>query len=198
MPRLSLSELAAYAASGVISFPTDTVAGVATLPHQGQRLYALKQRPLEKPLILMAARAVDLWPYVTGSAAEQARWADVAAAHWPGPLTLVLPASEQLPAAMNPMKTGTVGIRVPNHPVAQHVLSATGPLATTSANRSGEPALMDSDEIAAAFPQVGLLYTAAINDMMAGQPVRASGIASTVVRWSGDDWQVLRQGTIDL
>ena len=206
MPSLTLDALVAYVQSGGISFPTDTLAAVAALPRQGQRLYKLKQRPPEKPLILMAATADELWSYTVGQPAERRQWADVVAAHWPGPLTLVLPASDRLPAAMNPLQTGTIGIRIPNHPVARRVLALTGPLATTSTNRSGEPALNEPPEIAAAFPEVGLLETAAIDQILAQadnasantQPRQASGIASTVAQWTDNDWQIIRQGTIHL
>ncbi len=198
MPQLNLTELAAYVQTGIISFPTDTVAAVAARPQQGQLLYDLKQRSPEKPLILMAATAADLWPYTNGQPQEQACWTEVITTYWPGPLTLVLPASNKLPAAMNPMQTGTIGIRVPNHPVARAILAATGPLATTSANRSGEPALTAPNEIEAAFPQVGLLQETVLTELMAGYTAQASGVASTVVQWTGTDWQTLRQGTIHL
>ncbi|MEL6247940.1 MAG: L-threonylcarbamoyladenylate synthase [Cyanobacteria bacterium J06627_15] len=198
MPKLTLSQLPEFVRSGVISFPTDTVAAISTLPPQGQRLYELKQRSPDKPLILMGATAADLWPYVIGNEHERATWTAVVEQHWPGPLTLVLPASERLPKAMNPTGSGTIGIRVPDHPVARRVLAETGPLATTSANRSGQPALMQAAQIAAAFPTVGLLDSVIVRDLQAGQPLMPSGIASTVAKWTGNGWQIIRQGTIHL
>lgn len=56
-----------------------------------------------------------------------------------GALTLVLPASDKVPRVMNPQDPTTIGIRVPNHPIARAILAQTGPMATTSVNVSGKP-----------------------------------------------------------
>ena len=85
----------------------------------------------------MAASAEDLWPYVQGSREELELWQQVAGDFWPGALTLVLPASEKVPVAMNPIDPTTIGVRVPDFPLARKILEQTGPLATTSANLSG-------------------------------------------------------------
>jgi L-threonylcarbamoyladenylate synthase len=202
MPQVSLSELVAAARSGsaVISFPTDTVPALAVRPERSDLIYALKQRSQEKPLILMGADADALWPYVAGSKAAFPIWRQIARQHWPGPLTLVLPTSEQAPLAMNPLTPGTLGIRVPNHPLARHILSLTGPLATTSANRSGQPALEDPVAIAEQFPAVAMLSNQALAQLPPGALAgpTGSGVPSTVARWTGLGWEILRQGAIQL
>ncbi|MER3478720.1 MAG: hypothetical protein C4287_22480, partial [Leptolyngbya sp. ERB_1_2] len=81
-------------------------------------------------------------------------------------------------------------IRVPNHTIARQILAQTGALATTSANRSGQPALLSMAEIAAEFPEV--LMLASNSDEV------ASGTPSTVAKWTGEGWQILRQGAIGL
>ena len=207
MPNVSLTELVAAVQAGeLVSFPTDTVPALAAQPESGDRIFAAKERSPDKPLILMGASLGDLLPYVTGSEAELTQWSAIAAQHWPGALTLVLPASGRLPAAMNPQNTGTVGLRVPNHPLARHLLAHTGPLATTSANRSGQPPLETMAAIAASFPQVFTLTAAAqaeIYHALGGkvppddQP-QGSGLPSTVARWQGDGWEVLRSGAVTL
>ncbi|OLP16469.1 hypothetical protein BST81_21055 [Leptolyngbya sp. 'hensonii'] len=193
MPQVTIIDLiaAAQAGTAVISFPTDTVPALASRPDRADLIFATKQRDRGKPLILMGASPADLWPYVQGGSAEQQLWEQVAAQYWPGPLTLVLPASSLVPAAMNPTDPTTIGIRVPHHELARQILAGTGPLATTSANRSGQPALETMAEIAAQFPQV---LTPLEGELMPAD--RASGVPSTVVRWTGTGWEILRSGVI--
>ncbi|AZB72467.1 L-threonylcarbamoyladenylate synthase [Synechococcus elongatus] len=192
MARFSLAEVITAAQSGqVISFPTDTLPALAVQPEQAAKIYQLKQRPPEKPLILMAAHLDQLLSSAQGTAVERVQWQAIANQYWPGALTLVLPASDRLPAAVNPLDRSSIGLRIPDCAIARQILAETGPLATTSANRSGQPALLDPDAIAAEFPEVAVL---------AEDPWPApSGLASTVVRWQPDgQWQVLRQGSIRL
>lgn len=195
MPQVSLPVLAAKVRSGehMISFPTDTVPALSARPDRADLIFAAKQRQLEKPLILMAATIAELWSYVTGSPAERQTWQQVADRHLPGALTLVLPASDRVPLIMNPKQPTTIGVRVPNHPIAIAILAQTGPLATTSANRSGQPALQTMAEIAIAFPQVFTLSPSEASALTADM-ISPSGVPSTVIRWTGDGWEILRQG----
>ncbi|MTJ08446.1 MULTISPECIES: L-threonylcarbamoyladenylate synthase [unclassified Anabaena] len=173
----------------LISFPTDTVPALATIPKQAELIYAAKQRSLDKPLILMAAKAEDLWDYVKGNDVEYQIWQKVVNQCWPGALTLVLPASDKIPPVINPTNPSTIGIRVPNHQIAQTILAQTGLMATTSANLSGQPALETKAEIEAQFPQVLTLESIEYQGL---------GIPSTVAKWTGSSWQILRQGSIKL
>ena len=207
MPQVSLAEFVAAVRSGeLVSFPTDTVPALAARPEAGDRIYAAKGRSLDKPLILMGASWADLLPYVTGSGGELERWCSTAELYWPGALTLVLPASDRLPAAINPQNTGTVGLRVPANPLALYLLTQTGPLATTSVNRSGDPPLETLTAIAASFPQLFTLSAAALADIYAelGREMPAldrpqgSGLPSTVAQWQRGEWQVLRSGAVTI
>jgi L-threonylcarbamoyladenylate synthase len=205
MPQVSLQNLISKAKSGefLISFPTDTVPALAVRPDRAELVYEVKQRSLDKPLILMAATIADLWGYVAGSARERQIWQQVAERYLPGALTLVLPASENVPSAMNPKDPTTIGVRVPNQPIAQLILSQTGPLATTSANRSGQPPLLTMAEIEQQFPQVVTLLASDIQSLEPHSSTRAetsvvSGIPSTVARWTGNGWEVLRQGAVNI
>jgi L-threonylcarbamoyladenylate synthase len=197
MTDVSLATLvtAVRSSQAVASFPTDTVPGLAALPTAANLLYAVKQRQLDKPLILLAATIDDVWPYIEATASEQTLWRSLMQEYWPGALTLVLPASGRVPHGMNQHQPGTIGVRVPDHPIAQAILAQTGPLATTSANLSGQPALLDMAAIAATFPAVLQLDAAAVNTL-GDQP--GSGQASTVVRWTGDGWEILRPGAVIL
>lgn len=203
MPQVTLSELVQAAVSGesLISFPTDTVPALASRPDRAGLIYAAKQRSETKPLILMAADVIDLWDYVQGSDSEQTAWQEMADRYFPGAITLVLPASERLPKAMNPTDPTTIGIRVPQHPIARQILRLTRPLATTSVNRSGEPPLLNMDAIDTAFPEVYTLSPDALQSLESqttGSSIPSSGKPSTVVKWTGQSWEILRQGEVVL
>lgn len=201
MPQVSFTDLVAGVKSGdhLISFPTDTVPALAARPDRADLIFAAKQRSLDKPLILMAAEASDLWPFVTGSPEAWAIWQPVTAQYWPGALTLVLPASDRVPPAMNPTNPTTIGIRVPNHDLARAILAQTGPLATTSANLSGQPALQTLPEIEAQFPAVLTLPASELNEFLHSEAASGSSQQpSTVARWTGQGWEILRQGAIKL
>lgn len=198
MPQVLLHTLVTQVRSGaLVSFPTDTVPALGIRPDRADLLFAAKQRALNKPLILMAATIAELWCYVTGSPAERQRWQHVAEQYLPGALTLVLPASDRVPPTMNPQQPTTIGVRVPNHAVAIAVLAQTGALATTSANRSGQPALQTMTEIAAAFPQAFTLLPSELEEALTvDRANHPSGLPSTVIRWTGEDWELLRQGAV--
>lgn len=192
MTKVSLEALIAGVRNGgLVSFPTDTVPALATLPERAELIFAAKQRSQDKPLILMGAIAEDLWPYVKGSEEEYQIWQQVVSRYWPGALTLVLPASNRVPQVMNPTDPTTIGIRVPNSAIAQTILAQTGPLATTSANFSGQPALLTMAEIDVQFPTVLTLESNAT-------PETSLGLPSTVAKWTGESWQILRQGAVSL
>ncbi|MEG5056505.1 L-threonylcarbamoyladenylate synthase [Microcoleus sp. A2-C5] len=195
MTQVSIASLIQGAISGdyIVSFPTDTVPALAARPDRAELIFAAKQRSQDKPLILMAASPEALWPYVQGSPAEVTLWQQVAESYWPGALTLVLPASPLVPRAMNAIDRTTIGVRVPNFPLALKILEQTGPLATTSANLSGQAPLESVAEIEAQFPEVLTLVAAELTTATTG-----SSLPSTVAKWTGGDWEILRQGAIEL
>jgi tRNA threonylcarbamoyl adenosine modification protein (Sua5/YciO/YrdC/YwlC family) len=172
----------------LIVFPTDTVYGVGTVPHDAAataRLFEAKRRPRDLTL-----------PVLTGSldAARAVAWFDdraerLAASLWPGPLTLVLPRTDTSTGWELGGEGGTIGVRMPSHPLALAVLHAAGPLATTSANRSGEPPAMTCDELHAAFGDQVAVY------LCQEQPL--TGAASTVVDLTQGDVRVVRAGGVD-
>ncbi len=195
MTQVSMNTLVERAISGtaIVSFPTDTVPALATLPDRSELIFAAKRRSQDKPLILMAASAEELWGYVQGSPADFQVWEQVAQSFWPGALTLVLPASAKVPAAMNPLDPTTIGLRVPNCTLARKILQQTGSLATTSANLSGQPPLESMAEIEAQFPEVLTLQPLELPTI-----ATASSLPSTVAKWTGSGWKILRQGAVQL
>ena len=107
-------------------------------------------------------------------------------AYWPGPLTLVLPARPDLGADLGDDDL-TVGVRSPDHPVPQALCAASGPLATTSANRHGEPPLESAAAVADAFGD-------SVPVVLDGGP--CTGSPSTVVDCTGQAIKLLREGRI--
>lgn len=183
-----ISEAAAAArAGGLVVLPTDTVYGIGTRPDDPAattRLFEAKARP----------RGLEL-PILTATVAEArslARFDDradrLAGACWPGALTLVLARS----AASAGWELGgdptTVGVRVPHHPLALAVLAATGPLAVTSANRSGAPPARTCDELQGVFGDAVEVY------LCEDEPLE--GAASTVVDLAHGPARLLRAGSV--
>lgn len=139
--------LAILRAGGIVAFPTDTVYGLGALafdPAAIERLYEAKGREHTKAIAVLVADTADL-AKVASSVGEQA--ARLAAEFWPGPLTLVVPRRTSLPGTLSP--NDTIGVRVPNHAAARALLAAAGPMAVTSANRSGGPNARTAAEVLA-------------------------------------------------
>jgi L-threonylcarbamoyladenylate synthase len=169
---------------GAALFPTDTLPALAACPSAADQLWTLKRRPADKPLILMAASSEALLASL--GTPLHPEWLEMAAWAWPGAVTLVLPASGPVAEALHPGGR-SLGLRLPACPEALALLECSGPLATTSANRSGEPAATTADEAARQFPDVPRLA-----------PVpwpAAAGVASTVIAWRQEGgWRLLRAG----
>ena len=164
-----------------VLFPTDTVPALAIQPSAAQRIWTLKQRPAHKPLILMGADLAQLqevlgleWPR---------QWQQEAEAVWPGAVTLVFPLPGPLQRALNP-GGDSLGLRVPDCPMALEFLRHSGPLATTSINRSGQAPALSALEASQCFPDLAMLGPL---PWPAG-----SGLPSEVRGWTPNGWQVLR------
>ena len=184
-PRQLAVAVAALQAGEAVVVPTDTVYGVAALPSVAgatQRLFALKQRGDDHPLaVLVADRAQALRlvePPTDDVLALMAR-------AWPGPLTVVLrrgPAARALELGGD---DATIGLRCPAHDLLLELVRKVGPLATTSANRHGEPTPPTAAAAAAALS--GPVAVVLDGGRCAGEP-------STVVDCTVGPWRVLRVG----
>ena len=166
--------------------PTDTLPALAASPRYALQLWNIKERPTNKPLILMGSSKKDVFECVAPEALEDAKL--MAKRYWPGALTMVLPAVGPMVNYLNPGKSN-IGIRIPACEVTLDLLSKTGPLATTSANLSGDYPCMNESESANCFPNLPLLG-----------PIpwpESSGLASTLAVWNGIGcWQTLRSGAV--
>jgi len=190
MSLVSLAALIAGVRSGqLVSFPTDTVPALAIRPDRSADIFTLKERSPDKPLILMASSWQEFLPFIDIGHPALEIWQQSAEKYFPGAVTLVLPASDR-GAKLNQGFT-TLGIRIPDSKVAIAILQQTGALLTTSANKSNQPPLRKMRDISNAFPRVWTLGDGIDIDEPLG-----SGLPSTVVEWTAENWLVRRQGAI--
>ncbi len=170
----------------LIVFPTDTVYGIgAGVEHPVglQALFRAKGRPkrLALPILVSSVEEASAVGRLGGSSLRLAR------AFWPGPLTIVVARAGGFAADLGG-DGATVGLRVPDHSSTLALLAETGPLATSSANRSGEPTPRTVEAAAALFGPAVALY-------LDGGP--SSGeLGSTVVRVEEQKIEILRQGAL--
>ena len=171
----------------LVVFPTDTLYGVGADPFSPDalaRLYEAKGRSAEKGIPILLADLADLEKVVHASPAPTQRLIE---RFWPGPLTLVLPRQPGLPSIISPNEN--IAVRIPENEVARAVIRAAGgAVATSSANRSGEPGARTAREALAAL--VGRV--AAVVD---GGAVE-HGAASTIVDCTATPPRILRPGPL--
>ena len=175
-------------AGGLVAFPTDTVYGVGALAFDApavESIYTAKNRPVEKAIPILLGGPEDL---VKVTADIPSIAAKLAARFWPGALTLVVPKHPKLPDVVS--STPTVGVRVPDHPVARALLRAAGPMAVTSANISGEANLKTAED-------VNLQLNGRIPLILDGGET-PGGVPSTVVNCLGTEPVILREGPITM
>lgn len=172
---------------GIIAFPTDTLYGLgsnAMDPQAIQAVYLAKERPSYKPLIILAKDRSMVEEMTVGVSPLAYALMD---RFWPGPLTLILHASPNLPSSLTG-NTGRVGVRIPGSPVARRLLDvASIPITAPSANRSG-----GKDPMNAQIVKEELMGR--IDLLLDGGPVL--GIASTLLDLTICPPRILRQGVI--
>lgn len=176
---------AAIAAGRVIAFPTDTVYGLAARPDDEAAIaavYEIKGRPRSLPLVLFLPDAPALEEYAVVTPQIRA----AVARFWPGPLTVVARARATAPGGL--VSAGTVGFRVPRHPVARGLVATCGALATTSANLSGRGATGDPQEV--------LTQLAGRITLLLDAGPAPGGVESAVVDFTTQPPTVLRAGAI--
>ena len=186
--QFQISEVASKLKKGSLAlFPTDTLPALCSYPKYSKKIWTIKKRPSNKPLILMGGCLDDLFEFVHPCAIEDGL--KLAKIYWPGALTIVLPTIGKFSKNLN-CYSDSLGFRVPALKLARDLLMETGPLATTSANISGAPPVKDALEASIQFPGIPILA-----------PVpwpTSSGMASTVVEWENGKWNLLRPGAVIL
>ena len=187
--------LALRARGGVIAFPTESSYGLGVDPHNAAGVAAverIKRRngseedsgSERKPLPVVVADLSQLGALGIDPDSEVVRRL---APLWPAPLTAVLPLGDgvELPAAAG---RRTLAVRIPDHTELRSLLAAIGPLTATSANRTGEPPLLDARDVAALLTDAGDVEFAVVAGKAPGGP------PSTLVESFGDQIRILRQG----
>ena len=173
-------------AGQVVALPTETVYGLAADASNilaVEKIFELKQRPADNPLIVHLADAEQISTFSDFHSDELSRLIE---RFWPGPLTLILPKKSNV---LDIITAGldTVALRMPNHPSTLSVIRLSGPLAAPSANRSGRPSPTRPEHV--------------IDDFGSDLPVVDGGsctigLESTVLDISGEDPAILRPGKI--
>ena len=173
---------------GLVAFPTDTVYGVVSLAFNQtaiESIYVAKDRPLEKAIPILIGDVDDLEKIAVDIPPLAHR---LASRFWPGPLTIILPKHPSLPPAVS--STSTVGVRVPDHPIARALLRAAGPMAVTSANLSGRESPRTAMEVMSQLQRrIPLVVDGGETP---------GGVASTVVDVTGAEPVILRPGPVTL
>ncbi len=173
----------------LIVLPTDTVYGVGADAFEPDAVASLLEakgrgRDMPPPVLVSSATTIDaLAVKVPGYARA------LVEAFWPGPLTLVCHQQQSLQWDLGDTR-GTVAIRMPDHPITLEILERTGPLAVSSANRTGMPAATDADQAVEMLgDQVAVIVDAGESP---------GGQASTIVDVTGSQGRILRRGALSL
>lgn len=171
---------------GAVILPTETVYGLfaqAMNEAAVEHVYQLKRRPKDKAMNLNVA---DLETILAFSKNQPSYLKTLYEAFLPGPLTIILQASDRVPAWIN-SGLSTIGFRIPNHPKTLELIQQTGPLIGPSANISGRESGKIFADIKTQFNNevTGLADDAAL-----------TGVDSTILDLSGETARILRQGAI--
>ena len=172
----------------VVGVPTDTVYGIAVDPADPtavRTLFELKGRPGHLPLVVLVASLAQAESLVDLTTAARR----MISAHWPGALTAVLRSKVELAEGVGDHGRGTLAIRMPDHRLLAELLSRSGPLAVTSANRSGVRPALDASEARMALGDGVAVYLAGRCE--GGRP-------STVADLTRDPPRILREGPVVL
>ncbi|WP_394128364.1 L-threonylcarbamoyladenylate synthase [Vibrio hepatarius] len=141
--------LSALKQGELIAYPTEGVFGVGCDPDNPsaiKKLLELKQRPVEKGLILIAANYQQLLPYVDQQALSAEQLERVQQT-WPGPVTWIMPSSDKVSNWVSGQHD-SIAVRVTDHPLVQKMCNAFGkPLTSTSANLTGEPPCVTTEQV---------------------------------------------------
>lgn len=173
---------------GVIAFPTDTFYGLGADPFNPDalsKIFQIKQRPTDKPLLVLTDSVIEWETLVNGLTGDAI---DLMEQFWPGPLTLIFKAAPGLPDALT-AGTGTIGIRLPDHPFTSKLLEALErPLTAPSANISGMEELTTAQQVESALGDK-------LDLIIDGGPT-PGGKASTILDTTTNPPTLIREGAL--
>lgn len=170
----------------VIGVPTDTVYGIAAqIGHESalEKIYAIKHRARNKPLVVQIARLEQLDSLVKSVPEEFEHFKKF----WPGPLTIVFENARPGLSQFVRNEKNTIAVRMSDHQLLLRLIGQTGPLAITSANLSGQPALSSAK---------GVHDTLGKNFPVLDGGACKHKLASTIIQLMPRGWQLLRNGVL--
>ena len=173
---------------GLVAFPTDTVYGLAAPVNNIEsikRLYVVKGRNNTKAIAVLLGDSNQLSQVAVDLSETAQKTAD---SLWPGPLTMIVPRNPALPEILSPLPT--IGVRIPDHPVALALLKTAGPLAVTSANLSGAANTLTAMQVLKQLK--GRIHLIIDGGRTPG------GVPSTVIDYTTNEPKILREGPITL
>jgi L-threonylcarbamoyladenylate synthase len=185
--KVSFAEAVRLIKAGeLIAIPTETVYGLAapiSQPKSLKKIYAIKGRPSDNPLIVHISKPSQLKKLVKNIPSSFSRIKHL----WPGPLTIVFDANlKTIPSAVR-AGLKTVAIRMPDHPLTLALIDKTGPLAAPSANLSGKPSPTRRIHVEEDFGKIFPVLDGG---------VCLRGVESTVIRLNKNSWELLREGAV--
>lgn len=186
--RITLDEAASLIQNGqVVAVPTETVYGLAASLNcltAIRKVFEIKGRPLNNPLIVHIASLEDLAPF---HPSFPLHFEDLAEHFWPGPLTIVLPIDPNKVPAEVRAGLSTVAVRMPENETALKLLRKTGPLVMPSANLSGRPSSTLAEHVEADFGESFPVLESGL---------KKRGLESTILYYHEGAWKIIRQGAL--
>jgi tRNA threonylcarbamoyl adenosine modification protein (Sua5/YciO/YrdC/YwlC family) len=182
--RLALA-VEAISNNQIVGIPTETVYGIGVNPYSQEavdKIFELKGRDGDKPLSILVSSYYDLQKLDIVSTIPE-----VVELYWPGPLTIVVETTKEFADGVGTKNPFSIGVRVPDNELAIELLKITGPLAVTSANRSGENDITSDIEAEKIFGKD-------ISQYIEGASVHGSG--STIIDFRVEGGEILREGPL--
>ena len=171
--------------NNVIGLPTETVYGIGVNPYSQEavnKIFDLKGRDEDKPLSILVSSYYDLQKLDIVSTIPE-----VVELYWPGPLTIVVETTKEFADGVGTKNPFSIGVRVPDNELAIELLKITGPLAVTSANRSGENDVKSNTEAEE-------IFGSNVTEYLEGASVHGSG--STIIDFRVEGGEILREGPL--
>ena len=169
----------------VVGIPTETVYGMGVHPYSQEavdKIFDLKGRDEDKPLSILVSSYYDLQKLDIVSTIPE-----VVELYWPGPLTIVVETTKEFADGVGTKNPFSIGVRVPDNELAIELLKITGPLAVTSANRSGENDVTNNTEAEE-------IFGSNIAEYLEGAALHGSG--STIIDFRVEGGEILREGPL--
>ncbi len=176
---------------GVAIFPTDTVYGIGSLPIKNvvERIYKIKNRDFSKKIIALISKKEQLTDLIDENEEKIKKIYNIMDKYWPGELTIIFKANKEFTKKFDE-KLDTIGIRIPKNSIALEIIENTGGiLLTTSANLSGENAVIKIEDINKDVVEK-------VDYIFEDKNLKLTGIPSTIIKYTNGKLELIREGSI--